>query len=286
MPDTPLCFQFSHYAAKVWCEDDTLRQTLSTYFRHCLYPVDCLSNTTFVGPDYRLAALKNLGLELWADDSLLYRGSSHPFAIERLMQDATMRLAAHCQDHLVLHAAGLAYKDCGLILCGGSGSGKSTLAAWLTAAGFDYLTDELVAVTLNGTEMSGLARPISLKMGSAFVWQQWLRESDQHSLLPITNSTVLLNPELLRPCCVRGSVRPHLLLFPRFLPGEPLTVQDLTPAEAAFRLMAGLVNARNLPDHAFITATRLAQQTRAYTLSYADLTEATDSLQQIVLREC
>jgi hypothetical protein len=53
-------------------------------------------------------------------------------------------------------------------------SGKSTLAAWLLAAnGLDFLTDELVCVTLDLSEMSGLARPIGLKVGSAFVWKRW-----------------------------------------------------------------------------------------------------------------
>lgn len=269
-----LCVQFGDNAALILCDDHALRQSLRRHLRHCL------GDTAPAVVTYKVTLEEDQAVQLLANDELLYRGLRSSCLIEYLMQDLTVALTAHCRQHLVFHAAGLARGENGLILCGGPGSGKSTLAAWLTASGFDFLSDELVAVTLNGGEMSGLARPIGLKAGSAFVWQHWLDETARPNLTHLSNGAVLLDPELLRPHCVRVSAHPQILLFPRYAAGEPFTVQRLSTAEALFHLMHRLINAKNLPGHGFAAATHLARQTIAYSLTYADVTSVAEWIEQ------
>ena len=274
MPDNPLRVQFDDNAVLILCDDRALRQSVGRHFRHC--PGD----TALVVMTYRVTTEEDYTLQLLRDGELLYRGPRSAYLVERLMQDLTVVLTAHCQQRLVFHAAGLARGESGLILCGESGSGKSTVASWLTATGFDFLTDELVAVTLDQSEMSGLARPIGLKAGSAFVWQHWLDETAHRSLIYFPNGAVLLDPELLRPRCVRASAHPQFLLFLHYSAGEPFVAQRLSAAEALFLLMQRLVNAKNLPGHGFAVATHLARQTTAYSLTYADVIQVAAWIEQ------
>lgn len=273
MPDDPLRVQFGGNAAFVFCDDRALRQLLHRHFHHCL------GDTAPAVVTYQVTAEEDQ-VQLLRDGESLYRGPRSPHLVERLMQELTAALTAHCRQHLVFHAAGLAHGQRGLILCGGTGSGKSTLAAWLTATGLDFLSDELVAVSLDLSEMSGLTRPIGLKAGSAFVWQRWLDETDRQSLTHSSSGTVLLDPEQLRLHCVRASAHPQALLFPRYVTGEPFMAQRLSTAEALFHLMQRLINAKNLPGHGLEAATRLAQQTTAYSLTYADVTQVADWIEQ------
>jgi len=274
MPGDPLRVQFGANAALILCDDRALHQSLHQHFRHCL------GDAASAVVTYRVTTEEDQAVQLLCDGESLYRGPWSAYLVERLMQDLTVALTAHCRRRLVFHAAGLARGKSGLILCGGSGSGKSTLAAWLAASGLDFLTDELVAVTLDQSEMSGLARPIGLKAGSAFVWQRWLDETARQSLTSFPNGAALLDPELLRPGCVRASAYPQILLFPRYATSEPFVAQRLSAAETLFHLMHRLINAENLPGHGFAAATHLARQTTAYSLTYADVTSVADWIEQ------
>ena len=271
----PLRVIFGHCAALIECDDLSLRQSLAKHVHH--RPEDAVP----VVVTYLIAIKSKHNFYLWRDESLFYCAPSSSHIIERLMQDLTVTLTAHSQQQLVFHAAALAHGKNGLILCGQSGSGKSTLAAWLTASGFDYLTDELVAVALEQPYMYGLVRSIMLKKGSAFVWQRWLDESTRQKLTDFPSGAVGLEPELLRSGNIRPTACPRILLFPRYIPNTPLTTQPLPPAEAAFHLMQHLINAKNLPNWGLAAITRLARQTTAYSLHYSDIEQATTWIKQI-----
>jgi hypothetical protein len=53
-----------------------------------------------------------------------------------------------------------------VVIAGFSGSGKSTLTTSLVRAGFDYLTDERVAIDPDDLTVSGFPKPVSLVGGS------------------------------------------------------------------------------------------------------------------------
>ena len=74
-----------------------------------------------------------------------------------------------------------------------------------------------------------------------------------------------MRPPLIR---VRGRLIP--------IPGS----EPLKPADALFRLLQGLVNARNFPDGGLAAASRLVKQVRAWQLSYSDLESAAAWIQQ------
>jgi hypothetical protein len=252
----------------ITCDDPELTLALRHHFRHCL---DSPRN----GPvtTYHIAVEGDDWLRLEQGEAVLYRGPRSPYLLECLMQEVTTALVGACRERPLFHAAGVLFDGHGLLLGGASGNGKSTLAGHLTAAGGDYLSDEVVAVAPDGREMSGFPRPLILKAGAAFLWRELLSEEAYPKLAHLPGGAVWLDPELLRAGCVRRAAPVSMLLFPCYTAGAPFAAQPLTPAEAAFRLMQLLVNAKNLPGHGFAAATRLARQTPAYSLTYAEATE-------------
>ncbi len=268
MPDAPLQVQFGGHTALIQCDDPDLHQSLARYFRYCL------GGNGPVVVTYHITMAMDGERQLWRDGQLLHPKPTLLYIFVYLSQDLMAKLITSCQLQLVFHAAGLSRGQRGIVLCGRSGSGKSTLAAWLTATGFDFLSDEIVAIGSNPLEMSGLAYPIVLKRGSAFVWQQWLGEEADQNMVQFFDGTAWLDPEQLRPSCLGVTAQPKLLLFPRYVAEATFEVRPLSPAEAAFRLMHHLVNFERLPDQGFGQVTRVARQVKAYSLTYADVTTA------------
>lgn len=271
--DASLQVQFGGHTALIQCDDPDLRQTLAGYFRYCL------GGNGPVVVTYHITMASNGERQLWRDGQLLHPKPTSLYIFVYLSQDLMAKLISSCQSQLVFHAAGLARGQRGIVLCGRSGSGKSTLSAWLTATGFDFLSDEIVAIGFNLLEMSGLAYPIVLKRGSEFVWQQWLGEEADQDMVQFFDGTAWLDPEQLRASCLGTTAQPKLLLFPRYAAEATFEVHPLSPAEAAFRLMHHVVNFERLPDQGFGQVTRLARQVKAYSLTYADVTAAADWLQ-------
>lgn len=68
-------------------------------------------------------------------------------------------------DHLHLHAGAVSRGGNGAVIVGRSGTGKSTLTTHLVRRGWDYLTDETVAVDRRG-DLHAYPRPPTLKPGA------------------------------------------------------------------------------------------------------------------------
>lgn len=244
---------------------------LEAHFQHCHGGAD------FITAHYTIIPLGKSRFNISLDGGDLYSNLGSKQVLFHLMQDAIPRLNGAAHLGPVIHAAALTQGEHGLILCGESGSGKSTLTAWLAAQCFGYLTDEVIC--LEGEQIGGLPRSIVLKRGSAFVWQKWLGNPPAEGFLQFTDGTTWIDPILFgADVCPRAT--PHALIFPRYLPNKALYAEPLKPADALFRLMKGLVNARNFPDGGLAAASRLAKQVRAWQLTYSDLESATAWIRQ------
>ncbi|GAB4459526.1 MAG: hypothetical protein OHK0041_24030 [Anaerolineales bacterium] len=266
---------FIHFAGS------TMRFTCAPQARQIIemHLAHCLGKSGAIIAACELTAVENDHVSISVNGSELLSKIHLGQAMHFLMQDSLARLNGASASHLVFHAAALAHHEQGVILCGRSGSGKSTLAARLTAAGMQYLTDEVISLAVNEKEIGGFCRSIVLKPGSAFLWQNLA--ADSH-ILHLDDNSAWVPPTLLNPSAVCFKALPSVLLFPQYTPGAPFHAQRLTPAEALFRLLQGLVNARNFPDGGISAAARLARGTAAYTLEYSDLEFAAQWITQTV----
>ena len=87
-------------------------------------------------------------------------------ALDYLVWDVNRRVVEASGGHLLLHAAAATRNGLAVVVPAVSGGGKSTLVAALVDAGFDYLTDEIVAIEPASTRVGGYRKAIGLKEGS------------------------------------------------------------------------------------------------------------------------
>jgi hypothetical protein len=264
--EEPLHLRFGEVGVDIVCEDATLRDQIHRHFRHCqgngaLTPV----------VTYHIPPAAEGRWDLYRGPHPLLRHALCHRILERLMGDAVIHLTAYTRQVPVFHAAGVARAGRGLLLCGDSGSGKSTLAAWLLAQGFDYLGDEVIAVKDASGEMIGLPRPVILKGGSKFIWELFLPEAARLELEVLPHDNVWLDADWFHPGAAKSEAELTGLVFPRFASGANFQAERLSAAEATFHLLQRLINAKNLPDRGFSSATGMGRTTPAYSLVYADL---------------
>ena len=253
---------FAGTAVAIHTDDPALHALIRGYFQHCL--------TESSAPVAQYHIREN---SLYFADECLGTAVNPIHLLKPWLHHVMEQLVTANDQHLVLHAAGLTWQERGVLLCGVSGSGKTTLTAVLIAAGADYLSDEMMAVS--GKQMFGFARPLVLKEGAAFLWQDGALAEEP---LALPGGAAWMRPSLLRPDCVRQTARPDLILFPRYEDGVALAARPLSTAETVYTLMQHLVNARNLPGYGLTAVRQLAQQTTAYQLTYGSAQEVVDWL--------
>ena len=231
---------------------------------------------------YNIVAVNQAAFSVTFNDGNLYSGIKPESLLPLLMHDGLAQLNGSAVSSLVFHSAAVSDRGRGLILCGSGGSGKSSLAAWLTASGFQYLTDEVIAIPLGDGDIRGFCRSLILKHGSEFIWRRWLLNEQTHGFLRFPDGSTWIAPTLFNPNAVCQSAIPYLVLFPKYVPDSPLNVQRLTQADTLFRLMQCLVNARNFPDGGLPATARLAKQVQAYSLTYSNIESAVEWIKQII----
>lgn len=246
---------------------------------------NCLGKEGPIIADYKITTVSDTDFSISRNGSDLFSKISFDQVLFQLMQDGLTQLNGASTTELVFHAAALSHLDHGLILCGKSGSGKSTLTAWLAANGLQYLTDEVIALPVDGGEINGFCRSLILKRGSAFIWERWLPNGQSEGFLQFNDGSAWVAPTLLNASAVRSGVMPRVLIFPHYIAGAEFQVERLTSAGTLFQLLQCLVNARNFPDHGLAATTRLARQVPAFSLTYSDIEIAAQWIEQIITTE-
>ncbi len=273
-PTSGLLVSFGGHALQVVSDSPKISTALQTHLRHC--PADVGQADLLVKINVRASSETTFTTS--ADSVDLFPNLNFDYTLQNLMTELISRLVAVCERGLILHAAALAHEGQSVILSGKSGSGKSSLAAALTADGLQYLTDEVIEISLDGKQIQTLPRSIFLKSGSAFIWKN-LAQTESPRLLRFFDEAAWVDPQLFHPNLPASSATPRLLIFPRYAPDSPLQFQKLTAAETLFRLLQNITNARNLPRHSLDGATCLAQNVTAYTLTYPNSESASEWIQ-------
>jgi hypothetical protein len=88
-----------------------------------------------------------------------------PRVLTRLLEEVVRSLVFELESRVALHAGAVGWGNKLALVAGPSGVGKSSFVAWLAANGFDYLSDELVALTEEG-DAEAFLRPLVVKPGS------------------------------------------------------------------------------------------------------------------------
>jgi hypothetical protein len=180
----------------------------------------------------------------------------------------------------LIHAGAVARDGIGLCFAAASGSGKSTLVGQLIGLGYQYLTDDLVAIDRNG-EVLPLPLPMSLKEGS---WPILRHLRPQLSSSPPfrvrgTRARLITPPRAweARPAPVGA------LVFPRYAPGSRAVLQRIRPFDALAKLReAGVWLGHPLTEERVTRLARWLERIPAYTLEYEGLTAAAQHVDDMV----
>ena len=186
----------------------------------------------------------------------------------------------HSNNHwlAIIHGGAVAADGRGVLLPGRSGSGKSTLGAFLISRGFDYLSDDMTAVTPAGS-IASWPIPISLKRGS---WKALAPHLPQLEAIPsarVWKRTVKYLP-VPSPSSDSQHCRANLLIFPRFhRSAQGSRLDALRPMEALQRLISDRIWL-GYPLHAQSIQRFLnwLVQLRSYELSYGNF----DTVEELV----
>lgn len=183
---------------------------------------------------------------------------------------------------VAFHAAMVADKEHGILLCAPRESGKSTLAAYLVAHGFDLVSDEPALLNLETASISPVEMPISLKEGS---WEILQREWPQLTQSPIHVRSDGCRIRLLHPPCDGSPRTPRRLthiVFPKYSPSSPARLERLSPLYA-LRLLdeGGMLLGKNLGKKKFELLLKTICTVPAFIATYSSLQDAEQMIHRV-----
>ena len=216
---------------------------------------------------------------LFCDETLEYRGPCQEMVAAMLLDRSVHQLAVAKRDGALLHAGCVARGGRAVLLPGESGAGKTTLTAWLAKHAFDYLTDELVFLRSGSTSLEAFRRPLNVKRGAPRPVAALLAAGDGDGIMN-TPDGFLLSPAVFGQSTDAAEAEARLIVFPSYREGAQLALQPISAARTAMRLLASLVNARQLPEHGLAQTTYLALTLPAYTLTWGDLDQIGEPVRQ------
>jgi hypothetical protein len=220
---------------------------------------------------YSLHGRSGATVDVSRDGEVLVRAVGPADAVSWVVWHVNRSAVEAGDGHLLLHAGALEVDGWAVVLPGVSGSGKSTLCAGLAQAGFDYLSDELVALDLTTDRVLPYPKPITVKAGSFEALARiGLRPGDgawrgEEWQLAVGDGTGLRVGRTCRPCFV---------IVPRYVRGAVTSLSELSETEAFFALAANAVNLRSRAARGTDALGRAVARCRCVALTFSDLDEA------------
>jgi len=186
-------------------------------------------------------------------------------------------LATRLFHYLLLHAGVVARPDHrAVILPAVPGSGKSTLTAALSLSGYRLLSDEFGVIDPRSGQLLPMVRPVALKNASVPVIRGRSAEAVLGPVFPKTRKgdVAHLAPDATSVAARHVPATPALVVFPRFIAGQPASLTPVDPGSAMTRLAVNSFNYEFLGVQAFEQVARLATTLPCRQLVFGDLDAA------------
>lgn len=198
-------------------------------------------------------------------------------AIAVLLWDLNRRVVEASPRWLRLHAAGACRGDQAVLLPAAMESGKTTLVAGLLQRGFDYLSDEVVALGREDLRAVPYPKPLSVDPGSWEVLGD-LEPAVEPGVRPLLPRQWQVPASSIGARVADPGASPAVVVFPRYDPALPTRLQPLPAAEVAMRLVDCVFAFDGQADLPAIG--RIAERCPGYHLDVSDLAAACDLVEE------
>lgn len=204
------------------------------------------------------------GPALYRDCSSVYLHDSTAMVVAALVA-ALNTAAVDGFTGLAVHAGAVALDGRVVAFPAASGEGKSTLAAACLLAGFDYVSDEALCLSLPDGAVVAYPKPLMLSSESRAL----LGGPGPAAPFPGASDEVALDPAALGAGPARGGLRLSDVVVLARRPG-PAALEPLPPADAVTALLGMAFNHFKRPGESFRLVTSLARTVRAWRLGHDD----------------
>lgn len=202
-------------------------------------------------------------------------------AVSSLLWHVNRQAVARTDDRVLLHAAVVARDGTGVVLPAAMEAGKTTLTAALVRAGYGYLSDELAAIDPDTGLVEAYPKPLSIDAGSWSVLAA-LRPDLPPPLVASTAAQWHVPASDVPGGRVVATVRPRLLVWPRYERGAQTRLEPLPPAMMASHLVGQAFHLGRRVARDFHVLTRLADRCPGYRLTVGSLEDARAALDAAV----
>lgn len=219
---------------------------------------------------------------LYADGEVLGQPGNPSIALRDLVRRINADVIAAAGDLVVVHAAGAVRDGAGVLLPGGQESGKTTLVAGLVRDGWDYLSDEAVAIDPETHELLPYPKPLSVDPGS------WDVLADLKPPVAEPGESYRSIQWQVAPHCIGRShdraSSARLLVAVRYAPDEATWLEPVSRARALLHMADSCFTLRQQGRHAMQTLKSLADTCPGFALRFRDL-DCARRLLESVLRD-
>ena len=195
------------------------------------------------------------------------------FALAHLLWEINRRAVCEPSDALVVHGGAVARDGVAVLCTAPSGHGKSTLVAALLRAGFDYLTDDAVALDLASGVAAPAPKPVAL--GPDVVSMFGLPADPYGGVERFATAQDL-------GARVASATPVGVVVFPHYKPGEPLGVRDVSRASALLGVAEESFNFHLLKERALYGLAEAVRTCHCLEISYADARDAAREIADVV----
>lgn len=192
---------------------------------------------------------------------------------EEVLGQALLAAIEH-SPHLLVHAGAVASHGGAVLFPGVSGAGKSTMTAACLLRGFEYLSDEAVAVDLGSGHVRGLSRPLMLTAWSVDALRIGDGSSPGKHALPA---------EVLGASTASGPLPVGHIVVVR----QGAAATALAPMSRGAALAVTLASSFNHYKHeaaGWAAATRMVEAARCWSLNVADPRSGADAVADLFER--
>ena len=214
---------------------------------------------------------------LFADDVRVGLSRTRSRALATLLWHVNQEVVRRTDHQFVQWHASAAVRDgvC-VVMPAPMESGKTTTVAGLLRHGYQYLTDETVAVDVQTLIVEPFPKALSVDRGS------WAVLPDLEPELRLVDEQWQVPPRSIRPDAVAAPARPRLIVAPRFRRGATTELRPMRRAEALVLVAQSTFRFTESPARNLQVSARVLQGCDCFELVIGDLPTAVACIDELV----